>query len=275
MNYISITGEAKDFAFNRDDDFKDDEQVTFTFNNVTESFIKGMYFMIKTYVNDETLILDSNVSLNVANNIFLDQDKIDDESLYSLGDSKTIKDYNKYLRLILHDYRIGIVFEQSSTVYDKSNIFGRYIALIDECGESYSIIQFDDIEFMNGLLTFMKIGSSDTQINFRIDLIYDNEKLCHQYIKHDIKVDYTPVRNILLDIRIFVNDIVGIILEYYPNICEYESSYKTMDRYDYLKYIHCETPCDIGQNICRICSGTDEDLCNFPFKTSVRLEIAN
>ena len=267
MNYISITDKSDKFAFKKDsDDVKD---VTFTLSNVTENFIKGIYFTIRTYLNYEQAILDSNVSLNdiAIGDVFMDIDNIDYHVLYSFDKCKTTNEYeyNRYLQNILDDYKAGKI---SSTKSPKST--KRYTALMDDCYNEYNLLQFDDIEFMNGLLTFMKIGLSELY-QFAIEIIYDNEKLCHQYIKHDIKVDYTPVRNILLDIRIFVNDIVGIILEYYPNICEFQAL-PIDECYDYRKYIHCETPCDIGQNICRIHLRKHEDLCNFPFKTSVRLE---
>ena len=93
----------------------DNEKVTFTINNVTEAFINGFYFGIKTYIADNIDIkLDSNISL----------DNINFDNTYLKGIDRFNLELFEHCE---HSDNYNITFRR---IMKNVKIFEKYIALI-------------------------------------------------------------------------------------------------------------------------------------------------
>lgn len=147
------------------------------------------------------------------------------------------------------------------------NGYERYSILVIH-NDLMKIIHFDDIDFLDGFLTLFEWMRRDL-IDLEIDILYYDYRRCYRYIDYNLKPDYDPVMTKLEDAlnHILIKDIINIILEYYPNIC---------NNYDKNKYQYCDSMCEIDNIICEVCKLHKKmpSKCESAFKVSVRSKFA-
>lgn len=227
--------------------------LNFRFDNLSKEFILGVYYVNSCYLNSTPIglnaILNTDANLDIIS-ILLRCVSID----LPIKDIQDIKAYNANIKKL------------SSRI---PNVM-RY-TMIDSVPKDPILADFNNIEFLNGVYTSMR-WVPDRKFESRIVSVHNNAQLCHQYIKHDIKVDHSRIRNMMLDLNLVINDLINIIIGYYSNTCRYYELYESNK-----KYMHCDTLCEIGEDLCKICkSSINGDVYNeSPFKVSVRLEVAN
>jgi hypothetical protein len=256
MYCLYITNKAGNFTVCPYEDERVDDPLTISLNNVTKEFIIGVQFAVDTYVRyAEYVILEVDMlCVNIDN--YIVRHPIKDRDTLLLRLATGIREHENCLQSIL------INSDNKST--------GRYIAVIDE-NNSSSLIHFNSIDSLNGMLTFMKINASSLKTSPCIRLIYDNKKLCRHYIKHNIKADCSVVERAISHLYIVCKDVIAIIMEYYPDTCKHQGWFSS--KHEFLKYKHCETLCDFGREICRVCKGdTHGNTYSASFRTSVRVE---
>lgn len=243
MKYLSVTIDKSAFFFTTDNI---GHSVTVRLDDVSSSFIRGFYYVVGS------LKLSLHWQSDHDHNVFYYNVSVLDKSHTLLNYKIPIKEYN----------RLFAVFGE--LCYNRC----RYAVLItykDEC----KLLWFDDLDFLNGLITIKSWLASDA--DFKLHSIHDNMKLCHHYITYDyvssIDTLLENIRNILIQDYI-IPDLADIIAGYYPDVCEFEG---IIDGYE---YAHCETVCDF---ICDVCMSSElggKVGIRSPYKASVRLEVA-
>jgi hypothetical protein len=144
-----------------------------------------------------------------------------------------------------------------NAVYHAGN--SKYSVLITLNGNT-DLIHFEDPDFLNGLITLNNWIAVSNRLDFKINSVHSNSKLCRTYITHGDKVDQKAVKDEL--VKYVILDLVNIIIDY--NICKCDNKTFTFEP------IHCETSYDLTENICRSCS---TETLESPVRARVRLEV--
>lgn len=255
---LSVTANNEEFLI----DVGNAKRATVTFDNVSTEFVKGAFWY--TMIYSETRINMLHVPRK-GHSLIMPYDLFRDNFLGTIHEDSNIvnKEFTNTYNKQFKDYF-------SHKYPDRK----RYI-LVVEIDNDIELFHFDDMDFLNGFQTLYKtVALDDTLIS--INSIHDNDQLCYRYIKHDVKVlDLTPIRDVILDM--LVKDVIGIILEYYPDTCKYYEELLKDPKTNKvvrksIRYTHCDTLCEIGQQFCEICKHYRNGESSKMFKSSVRLE---
>lgn len=214
MNYIDV--ECKTGLF---------RDVSFIRINGSSSFVQGMYYGICHFIDIHHNTYLSSNSWSISELIlprcgelldYSEPNNAYNQNFWNIVYSTGIKHYQYYVLI----------------TFDKTTKF----------------IRFDDIDILNGLITFSSWLSEDSRSKFIIHSVHQTYKLCRTYINYDVKKPgYIQTRKLLDDHAI--PDVVNIIVEYSMQICGRSYNGYTTDP------IYCETICDEGNDTCEVCSG--------------------
>ena len=216
------------------------------FNNLSKDFINGIYYVNSTRFLSQH-ILESDMKPRIIDILSRGTSYQMDALQFDIQDSKG---YSQNIKALLENI----------------NDVKRY-AIADHVFRDPILLDFDNIEFLNGVYTCMR-WTPNRKLESNIISVHDNGQLCHQYIKNDIKNNYDPIRDIILNNELVVRDLIDIIIDYYPNICRYYELYGNNNQ----KYMHCDTLCEIDEDLCEICKLSIAGKHKFPL-VSVRLEV--
>ena len=187
MNYLIIHNINERFIFSTEHDI--------VVNNLTKEFILGF--------SDFIISSNSHLKKDFQSNLSYD-DIIDDLMIYhrnffsmaiSCLSFCNISSHNIELRKRI-PYNVGLK---------------RYQALIGKGNHDF-LMDFDSLDFINGIFTSNAWLSYESHQRISIYHIYDNLKLCHQYIKYDLKIDYNFIVDLL--IQYLIKDLTLIVIDY-------------------------------------------------------------
>lgn len=235
MNHIMITTRSKNFRFTEN---QDDEYVTIKLDNLTENFIKGFDYLAVMCSCELVTVLKNSIEVDNTD---------------------------------INSSRVELKTSPENYQELKNNGGHRYV-MIFKFRSRYVLIRFDDIEFLNGLYTLMNWASNRIKFRFDIKSFYDykqpRNQLYNQYVKHDINPNTESVKNIVSNLKLIIDDLLNIVIEYYPNICN-----TVLNNNGSTFKVYCETLCDGTYDICEVCRNKYHGgICKSVFKTSVRFD---
>jgi hypothetical protein len=159
----------------------------------------------------------------------------------------------------LVDYYATDTKEYNQRFWDATNSTGKHkYSMLTTLNGNIELIRFDDLDFLNGLVTLNNWISPENRIDFRINSVHTNSKLCQTYITYD-EVDLNAIKELLT--HHVISDLANIIIKYYMHRCSSKSY--TLDP------IQCETWYEVD-DICRSCS---TKMLEVPVRAKVRLEV--
>lgn len=174
---------------------------TFTFDHVSKDFIQGFHFVENLYNFDfnRISILESNIEPDWHTIVF--------QSLISKP---------KYVAIVKNDEFKSYQFLDSLRIKHDIQITKRYTAFIDNKIDRITIVQFDSLDFLNGVITY------NAWINERmnmIDGIFDGDKSLRLNIEHQTSmVDKKLITKQVLD-ELLIPDIINIVWNYVAIKC--------------------------------------------------------
>lgn len=188
-------------------DIKDtDKKITITFNNVSKEFIQGLLYA-EQYLNESYLLGDikSTVKFDDSYRIYTDEGDADDLNISLKNEQGKC---TEYIRLC-EDYDI--------------NLNKRYSAIISE-GENYTgIAEFDSVDFISGLKTYLSwIAGDDAPTE--IFGVFDNMRSCKVNVEPQLAIVDRKVEVKRLIGELLISDFFNTIWEYIASKCHNSSN---------------------------------------------------